>query len=143
MPFIYLLKKIGQVTIGIRPYHQVYHFLFLQEFGFQPFCHTAQHAYLQARVSPLVGIQNTQTVPYPLLGIVTNGTGIQQNEIGLHHIGGSRIPVIPENRCHHFAVGEIHLAAITLYIQLLRSVHEFIDRNFCFFNLYCQLAHYL
>ena len=50
-----------------------------------------------------------------LLGVIPNGTGIDKYGIGVFDRIAKRIACHLHNRSDHFAVGHIHLTAISLY----------------------------
>jgi len=74
-----------------------------------------------------------------LLGVIPNGTGIDKYGIGVFDRIAKRIACHLHNRSDHFAVGHIHLTAISLYKQFLllsffKSIFiRYIFHSICFF----------
>ena len=57
-------------------------------------------------------------MPDGLFRLIADGTGIQENDIGLLDIGSGVKTIFLKNRRNNLTVREIHLAAIALDIKL-------------------------
>jgi len=52
-----------------------------------------------------------------LLGLLADGTGVEQHEVGIGEVVGGVKTFVKQNARHDFRVREIHLAAIALNVK--------------------------
>lgn len=61
--------------------------------------------------------QLLQAISYPLLRIIADGTGIQQDQIGFLELACQAKTVLVEDGSHDLAVTKVHLATITFQVE--------------------------
>ena len=114
----HLLQHLRQPTVGVGAAHETHIVLLGHQAALQTLGHAAQHAHAQARTAALQGPQLAHTVAHTLLGVVADGAGIDQDEVGLASLGGHAIARLLQDGSYHLAVGEVHLASVSLYIYV-------------------------
>ena len=56
--------------------------------------------------------------PYPLLGIISDGTCVGQYDVGLLYVFSQNVTGILENGKYHLTVVHVHLTSVSLYVYL-------------------------
>ena len=72
-------NQSGKVSVCVRPGHEVYHRMG-QQLVLQPLCHATQYSDYQGGVFLLFKAEHFKPPEYPLLGVVTDGAGIDEYE---------------------------------------------------------------
>ena len=116
----HLIHQIGEVAVGIRAHHQIHELLLLQQLVPQALGHASQDAHHQTGVLRLVAFEVDQSVADALFGVVSDGAGVEQHQVGVVGVTGGLIPCIGQDAGHDFAVAEIHLTAVALQVQFPR-----------------------
>ena len=62
----------------------------------------------------------SQSCPDALLGILANGTGIEQDQIRFVFIACGRESRITQNACNNLRIAKIHLTSVALQVELSR-----------------------
>jgi len=64
------------------------------------------------------GVEGLQACHYFLFGVVADRAGVEQYGIGLFDVGRGVVSGHLHYRSYHFAIGHVHLAAVSLDIYL-------------------------
>ena len=118
LPAVNLINEVGNVAVRIRADHQIHEFLLFEQRLFQPFRHASEYTHHQFRPVLLRFFELAQTGAHALLGVLADGTGIQEDQIRLFFIPRGRESRFVEDACHNLRIAEVHLAAIALQIEL-------------------------
>jgi hypothetical protein len=115
------VDDLSQVTIGIRPDHQVH----TPHLSKQPVTDALGHAAGDAEHeigTPLpVSLQLSQPSEHPLLGVLPDRTRIHEDHIGLIRVVDAHEAVLGEDSGHELGVADVHLAAVRLDVDAARS----------------------
>ena len=83
----------GKLPVFVRTDNDVHKTLFLDEPFPQPLRHAAENPDHQVGIPAFLGIEQSQPAVNTLLGIVPDGTGVHQNDIGIPQVTGEAIPL--------------------------------------------------
>ena len=118
LPALDLIDEARQVAVGVRTDDQVDQLLLLEQLVPQALGHAAEDAHLELGVVALAAFEVLQTMTNPLLGVVPDGAGIEQDQIGLALILGGGVAGFGEDARNDLAIAEVHLATVALEVQL-------------------------
>ena len=97
--------------------------MILDEVVFDALGHAAYHANDEFAPFFAQSVQCFEAMENLLLRIVTYRTGVEQYQVGLVNAFADVVACDLEYRAYHFAVGQVHLAAICLYEEFLVVFH--------------------
>ena len=118
LPALDLVDEARQIAIGVRADHQVHQLLLFEQLVPQALGHAAEDAHLELGVVALAAFEVLQPVADPLLGIVPDRAGVEQNQIGLAFVLRRSVAGLGEDARDDFTVAEVHLATVALEVQL-------------------------
>jgi hypothetical protein len=78
----------GQFAVCVGTGHDIDEFLFFEQFFFETFGHAAEHTDDQIAFALLVAAQVLEPFADALFGIVADGAGVQENDIGFVFLCG-------------------------------------------------------
>ena len=124
----HLVHEIGQIAVGVGAHHQVHQLLLFQQLLSQALRHATQHPHDQTWIPLFVALEMNQAPSHTLLRIVSDGTSVQQHQVGIVGVPCRLVAGIRQDAGHNFTVAEIHLAAVALQVQFsscgARSFHN-------------------
>ena len=116
-------EQARQAAVGVRPGHDV-HLARLQEGVLEALGHAAEDAHDHARALFALEVELLDAAPDALLGVVPHGAGVGEDHVGVRHFLGAFIPFFSEDGEDHLGVGHVHLAAVSLDVQLFHFVPQ-------------------
>ena len=108
-----------QLAIGVGTGHHIHDGFPFEQLLPESLGHTPHNPYDEPLAGPFVTVELPKSAPYPLFGIVADGTGIHQNDIGLRNILRITVSFVLHDGNEDFAVADIHLAPVCLHIEPL------------------------
>ena len=113
---IHLIQKRGQRAVSVGAHHQVYIQIAFQKLFLEAFGHAAHQAHLEPGALLLERGELLEPVQHPLFGMVADGTGVHQYQIGFRAVGRGIVAVFQKGN-QNLRIGKIHLASVGLYKQ--------------------------
>src|SRR5690606_19507167 len=117
--FFSFVEEPGQISISIGPDDEIDELFLVQQLRAQPLGHTAQHTEPKARiVLALLSAHLPEPATDFLLGILADGAGIEQHDVGLPRIIRKAVTILLKHRGADFRIGYVHLASVRLQIDV-------------------------
>ena len=111
------LHQARQVAVRIRPRHDIDGGI-LQQLLLQALRHAAQYAHHDAAATLLLLTEYVEPAQHALFRIVPHRAGVDQDQVGTVHLRTADIARLLQEREHHLAVVDVHLAAVGFNIYI-------------------------
>ena len=119
------LDEVGEVSVRVRARDEVRELVSLQQLGLEPLGHAAEdanHGLLRFLLLPAKRLEVREPLPDLGLGLVPDGAGVDEDDIGIVHFRGLVVSAVLEDREHHLAVVDVHLAPVGLHVHVLATL---------------------